>query len=237
MRVLVVFCHPSKESFQSSILVALTERLRSAGHTVRIIDLYAEGFAAVLDAEAWRAHRQDRRHPAPDLEAHVAALGEADGLVLVYPTWWYGLPAMLKGWFDRVWQPGVAFTLEGGVFRTNTLANIKRFLAVLTTPMARRKLLLFEVDRRRSGAQATDARPFPAVRPQCQAALDGDLRRRRQEPGTARAGSCTPSRGAGRSPSCSTDQAGSYGQLGHRRRIDELAERRALARCPTGSTE
>jgi putative NADPH-quinone reductase len=99
---------------------------------VQVLDLYAEGFDPVLDADAWRAHRQDRRHPAADIAPHIAALQAAEGLVLIYPTWWYGLPAMLKGWFDRVWQPGVAFTLEGGAFRTRTLSRLRRFAAVTT---------------------------------------------------------------------------------------------------------
>jgi putative NADPH-quinone reductase len=86
----------------------------------------------VLDAEGWRAHRAGRGHPAADLASHRAALQGAEGLVLVYPTWWYGLPAMLKGWFDRVWQPGVAFTLADGVFQTHTLARISRFAAIAT---------------------------------------------------------------------------------------------------------
>ena len=98
---------------------------------MKVIDLYGERFDPVLDAEAWRAHRGNQTHAA-GLSTYLAALGEAEGLILVYPTWWYGLPAMLKGWIDRVWQPGVAFTMEGGAFRTRTLRRVKRF-AVITT--------------------------------------------------------------------------------------------------------
>lgn len=131
MRILVVFCHPDQSSFQASILIELVARLEGDGHVVRVIDLYREGFDPVLDIDAWRAHRQDRRamESAPE---HVAALLEAEGLILVYPTWWYGPPAMLKGWFDRVWQPGVAFSLQNGVFRTHCLTRLRRF-AVITT--------------------------------------------------------------------------------------------------------
>jgi putative NADPH-quinone reductase len=132
MRVLVVFCHPTRESFQGSILAAVVERLERDGHAVSVTDLYAEGFDPVLDAEAWRAHREGRAHGAVELAGHVAALRQAEGLVLVFPTWWYGLPAMLKGWFDRVWQPGVAFALEAGVFRLRYLTRLRRFAAVTT---------------------------------------------------------------------------------------------------------
>lgn len=131
MRILIVFCHPDPASFQAAILAALVERLNAQGHAVQVIDLYAEGFDPVLDRQSWRAHRQDRP-AAADLSGHVAALQACEGLIFVYPTWWYGLPAMLKGWLDRVWHPGVAFTMDGGVFRTHHLTNIRRF-GVLTT--------------------------------------------------------------------------------------------------------
>jgi putative NADPH-quinone reductase len=117
---------------QGSILAALEAQLRGAGHVVRTLDLYAERFDPVLDLDAWRAHSGARGHAAADLAVHIAALQAAEGLVLVYPTWWYGLPALLKGWFDRVWQPGVAFTLADGVFQTHTLARISRFAAIAT---------------------------------------------------------------------------------------------------------
>lgn len=102
------------------------------GHTLTVLDLYAEGFDPVLDPAGWHALRAGEGHPAPDLAPHLAALQAAEGLVLIYPTWWYGLPALLKGWFDRVWQPGVAFTLEDGVFQTHTLARLTRFAAIPT---------------------------------------------------------------------------------------------------------
>jgi putative NADPH-quinone reductase len=128
----VLFCHPVRESFQGSILDALSQRLEAAGHAVQVVDLYAAGFEPVLRTEGWRAHRAGEGHAAADLEPHLAALQAAEGLVLIYPTWWYGLPAMLKGWFDRVWQPGVAFTLEDGVFQTHTLTRLTCFAAITT---------------------------------------------------------------------------------------------------------
>jgi putative NADPH-quinone reductase len=131
MRILLVFCHPAPDSYQHTIADALAERLRGDGHDLRVIDLYAEGFDPVLDPDAWRAHRHNEAHPA-NVAAHIDALRDCDGLILVYPTWWYGLPAMLKGWIDRVWQPGVAFAIENGAFKTRYLERITRF-AVITT--------------------------------------------------------------------------------------------------------
>jgi putative NADPH-quinone reductase len=131
MQILLIFCHPAPESFQHSIQARLTQRLVDDGHMVRVIDLYADGFDPVLSIEGWRAHRRDQNHP-DELGAHIAALREAEGLVLVYPTWWYGMPAMLKGWFDRVWRPGVAFTMENGAFQTHQLSRIRRLAAITT---------------------------------------------------------------------------------------------------------
>jgi len=131
MRILLVYCHPSPASFVASIREALVRELAAKGHEVEVIDLYGEGFDPVLDAPSWRAHRDDRS-AAADLSRHIAALRAAEGLILVYPTWWYGLPAMLKGWFDRVWQPGVAFSLKNGLFQLHQLGALRRF-AVVTT--------------------------------------------------------------------------------------------------------
>jgi NAD(P)H dehydrogenase (quinone) len=132
MRILLLYCHPSSTSYVASIRAALVAALKARGHDLDEIDLYAEGFEPVLDRQGWRAHRDDRNADEPDLPRHIAALRAAEGLVLVYPTWWYGLPAMLKGWFDRVWQPGVAFTLQDGKFQIRHLGNVRRF-AVVTT--------------------------------------------------------------------------------------------------------
>jgi putative NADPH-quinone reductase len=131
MRVLLIFSHPAPESFQHTILRELEQRLADDGHEVRTIDLYREGFDPVLDLEGWRAHARNESQAA-GLAQHLEALSSAEGLILVFPTWWYGLPAMLKGWIDRAWQPGVAFTIEGGAFRTRYLTRIRRFAAITT---------------------------------------------------------------------------------------------------------
>jgi putative NADPH-quinone reductase len=110
MRVLIVHAHPDPDSYNAALMRATVEALDEAGHETRLIDLYAEGFDPVLSREGWRAYTDGDRNAA-GIEAHVEALRWAEGLVFVYPTWWYGLPAMLKGWLDRVWLPGVAFSM------------------------------------------------------------------------------------------------------------------------------
>jgi putative NADPH-quinone reductase len=132
MQILVVFCHPSPESFVASILADLVPRLEAGGHGVRVIDLHAEGFDPVLGAEAWRDHRANAPHSAPELATHIAALREAEGLLFVFPTWWFGLPARLKGWIDRVWQPKAAFDIENGAFKIHYLPRLKHFAAITT---------------------------------------------------------------------------------------------------------
>ena len=132
MRVLVVFAHPLADSFAAALHRAVVETLRRNGHEVDDCDLYAEGFDPVLTA----AERRVYNTPHPDLSGvtdHVRRLRAAEALVLCFPTWWYGMPAILKGWFDRVWATGVAFTLlEGGGAIRPALHNIKKF-AVVTT--------------------------------------------------------------------------------------------------------
>jgi NAD(P)H dehydrogenase (quinone) len=130
MRFLVIYAHPVRESFVSAVHDCAVKALRDAGHEVDDCDLYAEGFQPVLSHEAridYHNTSVNRGHASKEIERLLAC----NGLVLVYPTWWYGLPAMLKGYIDRVWLPGVAFKLEGG--RTKPLlTNIERF-AVVTT--------------------------------------------------------------------------------------------------------
>ena len=128
MRVLLVFCHPRADSFSAALRDAAREALQ--GHAVEERDLYAEGFDPLVGAEAlgrymdFSANRQG-------LEADIAQLQRAEALLLVYPTWWYGMPALLKGWFDRVWVPGVTFTLSAGAIQP-ALTNIRR-IGVVTT--------------------------------------------------------------------------------------------------------
>lgn len=130
MRVLMVYAHPREDSFCAALRDATLASLQAAGHEVELRDLYAEGFNPALSAE-----ERGRYHSVLDnlagVESHVEALRRAEALVLVHPTWWYGMPAMLKGWFDRVWAPGVAFSLGEGAIEP-LLTNIRR-IAVVTT--------------------------------------------------------------------------------------------------------
>ena len=112
MRLLVVFAHPVPESFGRALLERLLASLEAEGHEVRVADLYAEGFDPVLGAQERRDYHTPGVNELP-IAAEVARLRWAQGLIFVYPTWWYSLPAMLKGWLDRV--PFVTFDLPDGL--------------------------------------------------------------------------------------------------------------------------
>jgi putative NADPH-quinone reductase len=131
MRVLVVYCHPVPDSFCAAVRDATLEAIHAKGCEARIIDLYAEGFEPVMSA-AERASYNDGAPQDPALAVHIGHLQWAEALVLVYPTWWYGLPAMLKGWLDRVWTVDVAFALTDQGKIKPLMPHIEK-IAVVTT--------------------------------------------------------------------------------------------------------
>ncbi len=102
----------------------VVDALRRRGDEVRVIDLYDDDFQPVLPVAAWREYRQGG--VAPEHKHYVDALRWANALVMVYPTWFGAQPAMLKGWFDRVFVPGVAFSFPTGTGNLRPgLRNIK----------------------------------------------------------------------------------------------------------------
>ena len=133
MRFLVIFAHPLRESFAASAADTVTETLKSRGHTVDFLDLYAEDFDPRLTA-AERASYMTDHFDRSAVDQHIKRLQAADGLILVFPQWWFNLPAILKGYFDRVFAPGVAFKLdpEGGRLIPE-LTNLRHFWVVTTT--------------------------------------------------------------------------------------------------------
>ncbi len=131
MRALVVYCHPSPESFNAAVLAVVHERLKAAKAETRVIDLYAESFDPIMSPKALKEYERPADY-IPPIQDHVDALAWCDTLIFVYPTWWYGQPAMLKGWLDRVLSPGVAFELAQQGDIKPALTHIAR-LGVFTT--------------------------------------------------------------------------------------------------------
>ncbi len=135
MKLLLVFCHPDVDSYGAALRDTAVQALQAAGHEVRQIDLYAEGFNPVFSAAEKSTYLSHTASNIAGVAAHVNALRWADGWVAIYPTWFYGPPAMLKGWLERVWLPGVSFRIATAKQRTigGELRNIKLFVGITTS--------------------------------------------------------------------------------------------------------
>ena len=131
MRVLVVYCHPVETSFASAMHQEVLRNLRAAGHEVDDCDLYAEGFNPVMSREERLGYHDVPANRVP-LQPYIERLERAEAIVFCFPTWCFGLPAMLKGWFDRLLMPGVAFDISDPANVRPMLRNIKRISAVVT---------------------------------------------------------------------------------------------------------
>ena len=131
MHVLVVYCHPVETSYHAALHREVVARLQSAGHTVDDCDLYAENFNPVMSREERLAYHDVPANQQPVAE-YVERLRRADALVLCFPTWCFGMPAMLKGFCDRLLMPGVAFDLSDPQNVKPMLGHIKRISAVVT---------------------------------------------------------------------------------------------------------
>lgn len=130
MRVLVLYAHPSPDSYNASLLATVLEGLAAAGHEVDLCDLYSEDFAPVLTRTERAGYHAVPANRAP-VETYVQRLEQAEALVLVYPVWNFGMPAILKGYFDRVFLPGVSFRLVDGRVQPN-LRQIRKLMVVTT---------------------------------------------------------------------------------------------------------
>lgn len=131
MRILYIYCHPLPESFHAGIRAKALAALAAAGHEVDLLDLYAENFDPVLSEEG-RRHYHDPARNQVGLESYVARLNAAEVLIVQFPTWCFGVPAMLKGFFDRMIMPGVAFDISDPTKVKPMLGNIKRIVGIVT---------------------------------------------------------------------------------------------------------
>jgi NAD(P)H dehydrogenase (quinone) len=131
MKILYVYCHPVPESFHAAIREGALAGLKKANHSVDLLDLYAEGFDPVLSAGGRRRYH-DTTCNRQGLESYIGRLLSADGLVVQFPTWSFGPPAMLKGFFDRMLMPGVAFDLSDPNHVRPILHNITKMAGIVT---------------------------------------------------------------------------------------------------------
>ncbi|KRF11796.1 NAD(P)H-dependent oxidoreductase [Nocardioides sp. Soil796] len=135
MNTLWVFAHPEARSLNGSLRDEGIARLRENGHDVRVSDLYAMGWKAVADGGDFPGRDPDAPvRYGPESEAHQASgalspdiLAEqekitwADNLVIQFPLWWYAAPAILKGWFDRVFTKGFGYGIADPMHPGRTL--------------------------------------------------------------------------------------------------------------------
>jgi NAD(P)H dehydrogenase (quinone) len=110
MKILIVLGHPDSNSLNHAIAYAVRDDLLNDGHDVMFHDLYEEGFLPILAAEEIPENGKIDQI----VKAHCHELSLADGIVIVHPNWWGQPPAILNGWVDRVFRPGVAYRFEEG---------------------------------------------------------------------------------------------------------------------------
>jgi NAD(P)H dehydrogenase (quinone) len=137
MKVHVVHAHPVETSFNRALFATVVDALSAAGHEVDPLDLYAENFEAVMSREERLNYHDVPGNLTPAIKPYVDRLRNADALVFVHPVWNYGYPAILKGYFDRIFVPGVSFHLIGGRDSESgklvpALTNIKKTAFVTT---------------------------------------------------------------------------------------------------------
>lgn len=154
MNALVLIAHPCDDSFTHAAAQAAVAGLEAAGHTVDVIDLYAEGFRVHMSYDERIAYETDDPITDPQVADHAARLKRADALVFVYPTWWSGQPAILKGWLERVMVPGVGFVLNERNKVVPGLRHVKRIVGISTYGSPRRYVWLINDNGRRVIARA-----------------------------------------------------------------------------------
>jgi NAD(P)H dehydrogenase (quinone) len=144
-RALLVSAHPEPRSFHAALRAAAVEELEGQGCSVKVSDLYAMQFKAAVDRNDFLVPSSDRplnvsleqRHGwnsqslAADIRTELHQLLEADLLLLVFPLWWFGMPAILKGWIDRVFVSGPVYG-RSAVFERGRLSGKRAIVAVTT---------------------------------------------------------------------------------------------------------
>jgi len=138
VEVLVLLAHPDPDSLCHSIAGDVKQVLTGSGHEVTLVDLYADGFEPVMTEPDRVAYETDHPIVDPEIQRHADLVRSSQGLVFIYPTVVGGLPAMLKGWLDRVLVTGVAFELDERTNKIKPAMRHVRCLGAVTTSPARR---------------------------------------------------------------------------------------------------
>ncbi|MCW9132741.1 NAD(P)H-dependent oxidoreductase [Bacillus paramycoides] len=139
MNILIIYAHPSPSSFNASILEHVQKGLQETNHSVTLLDLYKEQFDPVLVFNEEKK-RRDLLYE-EETKRYRELVEKADTLLFIYPVWWWGMPAILKGFIDRIFVAGFAYKYEGalpkGLFKgkkawvINTLDSPLWYVALL----------------------------------------------------------------------------------------------------------
>ena len=150
MRAVVVLAHPDAHSFNHAVADAACTALRAAGHEVVLHDLYAEEFRAVMSAAEREAYHGDHPVLDPLVQVHIDDVLSAEALVFVYPTWVTTMPAILKGWLERVMVPGVGFKFNRTGRVVPGLTHVRRIVGISTYSAPRRNVWISNDNGRRT---------------------------------------------------------------------------------------
>ncbi len=154
MRALVIHADPDPGGYTAVLRDAAVQGLRVAGHEVEVLALAEEGFDWRMSTADRRAYHTDEPIVDDEVRRHADAVRRAEALVFVYPTRWFGLPAPMKGWLERVLVTGVAFELHPRTRRVKgALGQVRRLVAVTTYRGSRTEVLRFADGGRRSIAR------------------------------------------------------------------------------------
>jgi putative NADPH-quinone reductase len=133
MLVAVVVAHPSPDSYCRHLAGRAVAGLLAAGHEVEFLDLYRDGFTVAMSAEERAAYHGDSPICDPLVARYADIVQRAGALVFVYPTWWSTLPAILKGWLERVMVPGVSFRFDERTGKVKpALGNVRTIVGIST---------------------------------------------------------------------------------------------------------
>lgn len=133
MLVAVVVAHPAEGGYCHALADRAVSGILAGGHEVVVLDLYRDGFAVAMSAAEREAYHGDSPILDPLVERYADIVLRAEALVFVYPTWWSGLPAILKGWLERVMVPGVGFRFDerSGKVRPG-LGHVRHLIGIST---------------------------------------------------------------------------------------------------------
>ncbi len=155
MLAVVVLAHPCADSLNHAVAARAASGLSASGHDVVVLDLYAAGFTAAMSPAEREAYHGDTPVLDDLVAEHVDLIRSASTLVFVYPTWWSGLPAILKGWLERVLVPGVGFVFDERTGKPRPgLTNVNKLVGISTYGSPRLAVRLVNDNGRRTIVRA-----------------------------------------------------------------------------------